>query len=85
MDDKRISRIEDKIDIISERLSSIDSTIYAQHISLKEHMRRTDLLEKSLDPVQKHVIMIQGGIKLLAGLVIAVGVISSIISIIQSL
>lgn len=64
-DDKRIERIETKIDDIGERLGSIDITLAQQHESLKDHMRRTALLEAELHPVKKHVDMVEGAMKLI--------------------
>lgn len=64
--DQRTGRIEDKIDILTTRLSSIDSTLAAQHESLKEHMRRTSMLEQDVAPIKKHVNMVQGIIALMA-------------------
>jgi NurA-like 5'-3' nuclease len=51
MSDERLLRIEDKIDRISDKISSIDVTLVSQHESLKEHMRRTELLEKAVEPI----------------------------------
>lgn len=65
MDDKRLERIEKKVDDISEHLSSIDVTLGAQHISLKEHVRRTNLLEQKLHPVEVHVNRVEGALKLI--------------------
>lgn len=63
MDDKKLDRIEDKIDKITEHISSIDSTLASQHVSLKEHIRRTEILETEIKPIQKHVSMMQGAFK----------------------
>lgn len=46
MDDRRLDNIEAKVDNIKDSIHSIDITLAEQHISLKEHMRRTSLLEK---------------------------------------
>jgi len=54
-------------------MSSIDATLMAQHVSLRDHMRRTQLLERELKPVKTHVDMIQGALKLLTYLSIIVG------------
>lgn len=64
MDDKRLERIEAKVDDVSDHLSSIDTTLAAQHVSLREHMRRTALLEKELAPIKNHVLMVKGALKL---------------------
>jgi len=42
----RIERIEQKVDEVQKSISNIDVTLAEQHVSLKEHMRRTDLLER---------------------------------------
>lgn len=46
VDDKRFDSIENKVDTIQKSIHSIDITLAEQHVSLKEHMRRTSLLEK---------------------------------------
>lgn len=56
--DKRLERIETKVDDISDHLGAIDVTLGAQHVTLREHIRRTKLLEEKLVPVEKHVNLI---------------------------
>ncbi len=63
--DDNFNRLENKIDKLDNRLDSIDVTLAAQHVSLKEHMRRTQILEDDLEPIKTHVIMVQGGLKLI--------------------
>lgn len=65
-DDKRLERIEKKIDDSNEHLSSIDITLAEQHISLREHVRRTNLLEQEIRPIKVHVSRVEGALKLLA-------------------
>lgn len=81
MDDKRLERIEVKIDDIGDHLGSIDVTLAAQHVQLKEHIRRTALLEAELKPVKKHVDMVNGVMKFLT----ALGVIAGIVEVIRQL
>ena len=64
-DDKRLERIEDKIDGLSTHLSSIDSTLAGQHVQLADHIRRTAILEEQIAPIKTHVDMVKGGLKLL--------------------
>lgn len=66
MDDKRLERIESKLDDSNEHLASIDVTLAEQHVSIKEHMRRTNLLEIELKPIKAHVNRVEGALKLLA-------------------
>lgn len=58
-------RVEKKLDKIAEDITEIKVTLAGQHVSLVEHVRRTNLLEKKIEPIQKHVDYIQGGIKLI--------------------
>lgn len=76
------SRLESKIDKIVDRVASIDATLAAQHVSLQEHMRRSDALEKQLDqtkkevePLKKTIAAMEGAWKLLAsaGILAAMG------------
>jgi uncharacterized coiled-coil protein SlyX len=78
VDEKRLERIEVKIDDIDDQLAMISSTLAAQHVSLKEHMRRSNALEAKLAPVEKHVAMVNGALKLL-------GVFALIASIIEAI
>lgn len=65
INEDRLMRIEDKVDQVSEKLGEINVTLSAQHVSLKEHIRRTNILEKKIEPIEKHVTMIQGIAKLI--------------------
>jgi hypothetical protein len=65
MSEERLIRIEDKIDKVGGHLSSIDATLAAQHESLSDHIRRTELLESTIKPLVKHDNMAQGILKLI--------------------
>lgn len=56
-----------KTDQILDRLGKIDVTLAEQHITLKDHIRRTELLESEIKPIKKHVDMVKG-LMLLMGL-----------------
>lgn len=73
MDDRRLERIEVKIDDVSDRIGSIDATLAAQHVSLELHIKRTNLLEEKLAPVERHVAMLNGALKLLGILAVLGG------------
>lgn len=60
--------LEAKIDIVVQKISSIDSTLAGQAVQLKDHIRRTELLETELKPVKKQVDMVQGALKLLGAI-----------------
>ena len=73
MEDNQLDRIENKIDKHGEHLSSIDVTLAAQHQSLKDHMRRTELLEAKLEPIEEHVANLNGILKFIGFLSVLVG------------
>jgi len=81
MEDNKFDKIDAKIDQIGNRLGSIDVTLAAQHESLKEHMRRTALLEEDVAPIKKHVAMIQGALKLIGLACCIAGAVESIITV----
>ena len=74
MQDDKLNRIEDKIDKIVDRISSIDSTLAGQAVELKEHIRRTEILEDEVKPIKDHVSMVNGVLKFI-GLISALAVI----------
>lgn len=78
-DSDRLTRIEDKVDVLGTRLSSIDSTLSAQHVSLKDHIRRTELLEQEIIPLKQRDAAISVMIKLLLFVVSVMEIISLII------
>lgn len=49
----QLDRIEEKVDRVSQRQDRIDVTLAKQHVSLDEHMRRTELLESEIQPLKK--------------------------------
>lgn len=47
--EKRFDRIDDKLDRLTGKLEEINLTLGKQHESLVHHVKRTDLLEESLN------------------------------------
>lgn len=78
-DDKRLERIEKKLDDSNEHLASIDLTLMEQHISLREHVRRTNLLEAKLIPIERHVSRVEGAIKLISILAMIAAIVGVIL------
>ena len=74
MDDKRSDRLEAKLDRVANDIGEINKTLAAQHVSLKEHIRRTHILEIKIAPLEKHVHMIGGVLKAVAILGILAGI-----------
>lgn len=66
-----LHRIETKIDKLDDRLDNVDKTMAIQETHLREHIRRTELLEKGhthmeaefhneLEPIKEHVNKVRG-------------------------
>lgn len=51
---------ENKLDKIAEDIHEIKITLAKQHVSLAEHIRRTELLEDKLEPLERRSHMITG-------------------------
>lgn len=77
-DDTRLERIENKVDATKEHLANIDKTLIAQHISLKDHIRRTELLETTIKPIQSKLDMAAGAIKVL-------GLVATLLTILEAI
>jgi hypothetical protein len=69
--DKLIEHLQN----IDSSLHAIDKTLIKQEENLKEHMRRTELLEADLKPIKKHVSMIQGA----GSLIVFISIIGGIV------
>jgi len=70
-------RTEDKIDKIVESIGEINVTLAKQEVSLSEHIKRTNLLEQKLEPVEKHVAMVNGALKFIGTLALIAGIIEA--------
>lgn len=78
MDNQRLERIEKKLDDTNDHLSSISITLTAQHISLKEHIRRTNLLESDMVPIKAHIQRVDGAVRLIKILSYIAGIVEVI-------
>lgn len=84
-DQQRIIRIEDKIDKVVDHMGTMNSTLSAQHVSLVEHIRRTELLEEKVKPLESAYLMGKGALKVAAAIVATAGVLEAIITVINYL
>ena len=80
--DDRLLRIENKLDKIEESCDHINVTLAAQHVSLKEHMRRTSLLEQKIGPLEKTATIARSHVKLVLKLGAALTAIAGIVGVI---
>ncbi len=75
---KPTERIHDKLDRIEQRLNNIDVTLAVNTESLKEHIKRTNLLEAAMEPIKAHVNRVDGALRFL-------GIVSLIVAIVTGL
>ncbi len=78
MESHRFDRIEEKLDRVLERVSSIDATIASQHVSLTEHIRRTEILENQVAPIKDHVAQLRGIAKFLGASAAIIGLAAAV-------
>ncbi len=72
-------RIEDKIDKIIDSQVEIKTTLVKQQVILDEHVRRTNILEQKIEPIEKHVHMIQGAMKFVGLVVLGIAMIEGLL------
>lgn len=85
MSDTRLDRIEVKVDKVLEHQQATREILAAQHVSLKDHIRRTELLEKAVVPMVKKWAMVQGIGKFLAILGLIAAGIESVVALLEYL
>lgn len=85
-----LDKVYNKQEKMADDISEIKVTLAEQHISLKEHIRRSDLLEEHIDlvraeliPVQAHVNKVNGAIKLIVGFSGFIAILAGIVRIIE--
>ena len=90
---QKLEKIEQQLsknhEIVDGRLTTIEKIQAVQEANLKEHMRRSDNLEKivtdmekkDIQPVKRHVAMVEGALKLLGIIGILVSIVSGILKI----
>lgn len=74
-------RLENKVDKIVESISEINITLAKQSVILDEHVKRSNLLEAKMAPLEKHVVMINGVLKFLGLIAVFVGIVEGIFKI----
>lgn len=76
----RDGRIEDKLDSIVEKIASIDVTLAKQSVILDEHIKRSNLLEAKMEPIEKHVAIVHAILKGLGVLTALAGAIKGFLT-----
>jgi molecular chaperone DnaK (HSP70) len=84
----QLDKIEAKVDIIEEKISSIDVTLIKQAKDLEHHIYRTELAEQNLKlirqemvPVKKHVALMDASLKVIGAVASVVTFVIGIIKV----
>jgi hypothetical protein len=64
---------------VSDNIEVIKITLERNTMSLEEHMRRTNLLEDQVRPIEKHVQMFNGVLKFCGALAVILGAIEAVV------
>lgn len=75
--------LKNDIKEIQKSINSIDITLAKQNASLEEHIRRTEILESKITPVEVHVHMVNGVLKFIGVLALIAGFAASIVKIFE--
>lgn len=78
MDSKRL---EDKLDKVIDSQSEMNVTLAKQSVILEEHVKRTSLLEAKIEPIERHVHMVNGVSKFLVLVGVFIAIIEGVIKI----
>lgn len=92
MDESRGKRIEDKLDRVQDDVTHIRITQGSQHAvqtgqakDIAEHIKRTNLLEQQIKPIETKVAMVEGAVKLIGVIAVVAGIIQGIIALLEFL
>jgi hypothetical protein len=73
-----LSKLDARLDDLDDKLHNLDKTAALQQVSLDEHIRRTNILEKTVIPIKKNFDTVQSYKTLVIKLVSGVAVIAAI-------
>lgn len=78
-----VKEIFHELQLIRGEVNEINVTLAVQAEQLKEHIKRTNLLEEEMKPVRAHVGRVNGLILLLGGIFALIGAIEGILKILN--
>ncbi len=75
---EHLERLETKLDSAHSEIVDIRLILAAQHATLGEHIRRTEALERVIEPVQKKIWLVMGAVAF-------IGLLGTVVSIFKAL
>jgi hypothetical protein len=76
---------DDKLDYVVEQIGGINKTLEFQSKQLETHIKRTEMLENRVVPIEDHVKFIQGLVKLSLYAMSVVGVVVSVLKFLRKI
>jgi uncharacterized coiled-coil protein SlyX len=76
--DNRFDKIDSKLDDVSHAIHNIDKTLVRQEEQLAYHIKRTNLLEEKMQPVESHVAAVNVVLKLVGFLAVLISITTAI-------
>lgn len=75
------TKIIELLENVKDEQAEIKVILTRNTVSLEDHIRRTEILEKTVVPLQERKNQVDGVIKLVIGLSVVVGIVATIMSI----
>lgn len=76
-----ILKIDDKLDRFHTEFVQINITLAKQEESLASHIKRTEILEQQIVPINRNIYMLQGVAKFFGASTLLVGLVAGILKI----
>lgn len=81
MNDDFTTKVYVKLEEISKDMTELKITSAKQEVNLQEHMKRSDMLEAKMVPIEQHVSKVDGALKLIGFIGIISGIVLSVFEI----
>ena len=78
-----LREMSNAIESIDKSVDEINITLAVQSEQLRQHIKRSNLLEEQMEPIKQHVNRVNALMLLLGGLLALVGAVKGVIEIIQ--
>jgi len=81
----KFDKHEEKMDVLLKQQGEMNVILALQEVSLAEHIKRTDILEAKLEPVEKHVDAVNVILKIIGALSVAATIIIGALKLVSEL
>lgn len=82
---QQLDRIEHKVDGVADRTGAVEAVLIKHGIILDEHIKRTELLEEHIAPVQAALSEFKGVVRMIKVLAVMAGAAESVIAVLKYL